>query len=307
MKTRPELICLAVSDFCPRTKPLGRGCVRLHAPAKINLNLLVARPRSDGFHPLDSFVAKISFYDRLELRLRSDERICLACEGIDCGSAAENLAMKAAKALAAAAGRPVAGVDILLDKQIPPGGGLGGGSSDAAAVLVGLSDLWSLDLPAKKLADLAAGLGSDVPLFLGQAASQMTGRGEIIEPIDVYPFWVILILPGLVCPTGQVYRVFDATPTEAEKQLDPTILTQPPSQWRPLLVNQLQRPAMQLAPGLANLRDALAAATNLPVNISGSGSTLFILCDDQAEAREAGNRIPRQFQSLCRIARLSEF
>lgn len=279
--------------------------MRINAPAKINLNLLVASRRGDGFHPLDSFVTKITFYDWLEMRPRRDGLISLICEGIDCGETSENLAIRAAKILAE--GRAVGGVDILLRKEIPPGGGLGGGSSDAAAVLIELNKLWNLNLPDDQLADIAAELGSDVPLFLGQAGSRITGRGEILQPVKIYPLWVILILPDIACPTGEVYRAFDAAPPQADKQLDSKILTQPPSKWRSMLVNHLESPAMQLAPDLANIQGKIAAATSLPVNLSGSGSTLFILCDNQAETQMIVNLIPQEFQKYCRIARLNEW
>ena len=296
------------SDLCLPTRSAGPDSLWVHAPAKVNLNLLVGPPRGDGFHPLDSYVAKISFYDRLKLRARSDGKIRLNCTGLDCGPSVDNLASRAAELLRASAGLAGVGADILLEKYIPPGGGLGGGSSDAAAVLTGLNELWNAGLATGDLAGLAAELGSDVPLFLAGAASRMTGRGEIIEPVEVWPFWLVLILPPLACPTGEVYRQFDAANrSEPLEQLAPALLAEPVSHWRPLLVNDLAKPAMRLVPELAKIHDTLAVATDLPVHVSGSGSSLMLLCDDQAQCSQAMDKIPSEIQPLCQVARLNQW
>jgi len=130
----------------------------------------VGSARADGYHPVDSCIAKITLYDRIDLLRRDEEdkKISLMCEGVNCGPVEENLAYRAAALLAG--GRNVPGVEIRLSKKIPPGGGLGGGSSDAAAVLTGLSVFWNLFIPNEELCELAAKLGSDVPLFLGSAS-----------------------------------------------------------------------------------------------------------------------------------------
>ncbi|MHC4986504.1 MAG: GHMP family kinase ATP-binding protein, partial [Planctomycetota bacterium] len=113
---------------CQRIERLDEVSVRCHAPAKLNLNLLVGLRRDDGYHPLDSIVAAVTMYDRIDLRVRDDDEIRLSVEGLDCGPAESNLAMRAAMALATECG--ASGVDIDLLKVIPPGRGLGGGSSD---------------------------------------------------------------------------------------------------------------------------------------------------------------------------------
>ncbi|MCD4823167.1 MAG: 4-(cytidine 5'-diphospho)-2-C-methyl-D-erythritol kinase [Phycisphaerae bacterium] len=300
----------AANSICctlrPAVERADDGLLRLYAPAKINLNLLVGPLGADGYHPLDSLVAKVSLYDCLELRLRDDGRLEFSCDGFDCGADSKNLAMLAGQMLAE--GRTVPGADILLKKYIPPGGGLGGGSSDAATVLAGLNDLWELGLPADELSHLAGRLGSDVPLFLGPAVARMTGRGEQLAPIDVYPFRAVLILPEVACATAAVYKAFDAAgSTRMPEQLDVHLLTSPPSQWRDMLVNQLESPAMESAGELAELRDALGKALPLPVHMSGSGSTLFVLCDNQAEATDTLERIPKPIQSCCRIVRMNSW
>ncbi|MEI7837549.1 MAG: 4-(cytidine 5'-diphospho)-2-C-methyl-D-erythritol kinase [Planctomycetota bacterium] len=285
--------------------PRGEALV-VAAPAKINLNLLVGPRRSDGYHPIDSYVARINLFDTIELRRRDDARITLECLGADCGPTESNLAFRAAEALAQqahAAGRSegrARGVDIRLIKRIPLGAGLGGGSSDAAAVLAGLTSLWDLKLEPGDLASLAGTLGSDVPLFLGPPAARMTGRGETVRPVRLCSFRAILCLPGLHIPTAAVYRQFDRLPAQALCQLDEAILSGPPSAWRDRLVNQLSPAADDVCPGLGTWRGSLAEG-GLPVCLSGSGSALFILFDDQPSAESALTRLPTPIRSACRI------
>jgi len=270
---------------------LGLDRLRLHAPAKINLTLQVAPRDADGYHPLDS------------LRRRDDGNITFTCEGLPCGPDERNLAYRAARQLAKVVGRDVPGAEIHLQKRIPPGSGLGGGSSDAAAVLAGLNDLWSLDLPRLVLAEIGAEIGSDVPLFLGPAASRMTGRGERIQPIEVYPFWAVLVLPDLACSTAEVYQAFDADPPAPQPPLDPKLLTQPPSQWRDQLINQLTEAALTICTPLVEVRDALVGALKKPVSVTGSGSGLFCLCDDRDEAKAVWNALPPSLARFGRLAR----
>lgn len=266
----------------PRTVDLDGGGLRCFAPAKINLDLRVGPRREDGFHPLDSVVVKVTLYDRIDLRARADGEVTLSCTGADCGPDDRNLACLAARLLAE--GRDVPGADITLAKSIPPGGGVGGGSSDAAAVLGALRTLWNLGLADADLAGMAAELGSDVPLFLGGPASRMTGRGEFLEPVPVHPLLAVLILPGFACPTGDVYRAFDEAPTPKAEPLSLDTLAAPPSTWRGQLVNDLAGAAGRVCPEMARLHAKLSDAVAPPVCITGSGSTMFILCDDEPEA-----------------------
>lgn len=291
----------------PRQAMPGGEGLRLAAPAKINLDLHVGPRRPDGYHPLDSLVAKVTLYDDILLLPRPDRRITFRCDGADCGPDDKNLALRAARLLAEHAGSAALGVEIVLTKSIPPGKGLGGGSSDAAAVLAGLNELWALGLPAAELAELAATLGSDVPLFLGPPVSRMTGRGEHLAPAAVHDFLAVLHMPPAVCPTAAVYRRFDELPGQGSGPFPPTsrpsaaMLQDPPSKWRSTLVNDLAAPAFQVSPDLQRTHEALATALGRPVSVTGSGSALFILCDDPAEAAEVLRRLPAGLpgQSVC--------
>jgi 4-diphosphocytidyl-2-C-methyl-D-erythritol kinase len=280
-------------------KKKADGTLHLAAPAKINLNLLVGPRREDGYHPIDSFVARVTFYDEVMLVPRRDGRIVLRCTGADCGPDEENLAFRAAELLAE--GRGTGGAAIELTKRIPPGRGLGGGSSDAAAVLAGLNELWNLGLAVSHLAELARRLGSDVPFFLGKPAARMTGRGEILQPLAVHPFWAVLYLPLFPCPTAEVFRAYDRLPDQPREQLDPSVLTDPPSRWRGRMANQLLPAARQVSGELAIAYDRLSRALPVPVCMTGSGSGLFALCDDLAEAQAFLAAAPQDLRDACRI------
>lgn len=278
--------------------------LNVHAPAKLNLNLLVDRKAESGYHPLDSIVARISLHDTIELAVRDDEDVVFEVEGIDCGPVGDNLAFSAArilKRLAGSVGIETPGVAIRLHKRIPPGGGLGGGSSDAASMLLALNDLWNLDRSVEQLAILAEELGSDVPLFLGPPTLRMTGRGETILPLPVHPFWALLHLPDLQCPTRDVYRAFDDNPPEMAPQLDLAVFRERPSVWRGELVNQLAPAAMRVQPALGERFAELDALLPGPLCLTGSGSAMFMLADTQDEADAALAGLPPELQACSRV------
>jgi len=273
----------------------------MFAPAKINLNLLVGPRRADGFHGVDSLVVRITMFDRLHVRLRDDGRIVFHCRGADCGPDADNLVLRAARALAQSTA--VGGAEITLEKRIPPGKGLGGGASDAAAALESLNELWGLGLDGSQLASVAANLGSDVPVFLGPPAARMTGRGERIEPLRVHPFFAVLIVPEFACRTPEVYEAFDHAPEPAAAQLPAELLARPASTWRDRLTNQLAAAAMRTCPALRELHDRARRTVNLPVHITGSGSAMFILCDEADEANAAARKLNKHLPAVSLVVK----
>jgi len=303
------MVGLAAHDAAPADptrgiEPLNGGGVRVRAPAKINLNLLVDPRGQDGYHPLDSLVVKVSFHDLIDLTPRTDGEVAFGCSGADCGPDEKNLALLAAKLLAESAGAGRRGVHVALTKNIPPGRGLGGGSSDAAAVLHALNTLWELKRDAPALTELAARLGSDVPLFLGPPASRMTSRGDRIEPIRVHPFLAVLLVPDVSCNTAEVYGSFDEHPCPRGEQLDLSLVAgSPPSQWRDRLVNQLGGAARRVCPEMAKTWDALSEALPVPVHLTGSGSALFVLCDDDREVHAVLGAAPDPFRRSCLVVR----
>lgn len=296
-------------SLCPakaQHEPAADGALLWRAPGKLNLYLRVLGRREDGYHEIDSVVVKVSLYDELLFRSRKDGQVRLECSGCDCGPTDENLVLRAAEALQPMAGS--LGADIRLRKNIPPASGMGGSSSDAAATLQALNRLWQLSLPPEKLAALAAEVGSDVPLFLRGPAARIRGRGERVDPVEVHPFFAVLYLSGLPCDTARVYAVCDeaseddqAFASAPEAAALPARFDQPPSRWRNSLFNDLQLAAARVCPGIASASAAMAAATGVPVHLTGSGSALFILADDEPAARAAMGALPGDLRASCRL------
>ncbi len=269
----------------------AEGRVVETAPAKLNLDLLIAGRRPDGYHELDSVVVFGLVGDRLELEAAEDFSLTVrgrfAAE-VPRGEA--NLVLRAARLLADWLGGGL-GARILLEKNIPVGAGLGGGSSDAAATLRGLLRLWKLRLQMTELLDLALELGADVPVCLYGRTARVRGIGERIDPIRGLPdLPLLLVQPGCRLETGQVFRRLRA---DAVAGVDRTPLPAGPSlpifaAWLAQSRNDLEAPARELAPAIGEL---LALLEGLPgcqlARLTGSGSVCFGLFDRPTAAEEA--------------------
>ena len=189
------------------------------APAKLNLFLHVLGRRDDGYHLLQSAFVLIDRCDRLRFRVRADGVVARVNE-VPGVPADEDLAVRAALALRAASGTPL-GVDIELEKQIPIGGGLGGGSSDAATTLIALDRLWSTGMRPEALAAVGAGLGADVPFFLFGGNAWVEGIGERLSALAVAIRWYVVLIPSEAIPTRVVFAAPELTrDTEALKMED---------------------------------------------------------------------------------------
>ena len=258
----------------------------VEAHAKVNLTLRVVGLRAAGYHELESVVAVVGLCDTLRFRL-SDE-LSLSSSGLAVPGGDENLILRAARALREATGVRK-GARIELEKRIPLGRGLGGGSSDAAAALVGLNALWKCGLGPTALGELGARVGSDVPLFLGSPIAVMRGRGERIESVPGRLRWCVLLAwPDYGLPTPQVYAAYDglaAKPaagpgaTEILANLD-----RPAADVRDLLFNDLELAARSVRYNGVDVRKALTKAGAKAFCMSGSGSAYFALADTETEA-----------------------
>lgn len=269
--------------------------VEAFAPAKLNLYLHVGPPMADGRHPLDSLAAFADIGDDLAaapadgLSLRIDGPF-----GAALAADPDNLVLRAARALAQAAGREP-NAALRLTKRLPIASGIGGGSADAAATLRALSALWSLNLPADALEAVAAGLGADVPVCVGSRPSVMTGTGETLAPAPVLPagVGVVLVNPGVAAPTGPVYRAFDAlTPGRADFAAPALPAAVPDLDALVGLLearrNDLETAATALVPPIADVLAALRTAHGVRLaRMSGSGATCFGLAPDRARAEAA--------------------
>ena len=251
--------------------------LRIAAPAKLNLHLEVLGRRADGFHALESIFQTIALHDDVELRLHPAPGITLSCDDASLPADGGNLAWRAAAAFLARA--PATGVAIALAKRIPHGAGLGGGSSDAAAVLRGLARLLPGFWSAAELATLAAALGSDVPFFLVGGTAHGTGRGEILSALPDLPAQpVTVLMPAASLATPAVFKAMD----DAER--GPRVLRGAPW-WQaalardgvvPHLHNRLAPAAQRLCPEVGALL-AWLAGQGVPHLMSGSGAACFAL------------------------------
>jgi 4-diphosphocytidyl-2-C-methyl-D-erythritol kinase len=180
------------------------------APAKLNLFLHVTGRRPDGYHELQTLFQLIDLSDELRIRVRRDAVI--ARSGGPVGLAPQaDLVVRAARLLREVAGEPSLGADLAVTKRIPVGGGLGGGSSDAATVLVALNELWGLGLGIERLAALGLGLGADVPVFVRGTAAVGRGVGEILEPVEIAPATFAVVFPGMPVATAEAFQAPELT------------------------------------------------------------------------------------------------
>lgn len=261
------------------TPPSG-AALRLPAPAKLNLFLHVVGRRADGYHLLQSAFRLIDLCDWITLVPRADGEIRLA-QDIPGVPAAENLVVRAAYALQAAAGVR-RGATLAIEKRIPLGGGLGGGSSDAATALVGLNRLWGAGLPAAELARLAVGLGADVPFFVFGRNAFAEGIGERLTPLVLDPAWYVVLAP----PTGVSTAAVFAAP-ELTRDAKPINITAffkgfGRNDLEPVVCARYAAVAEHLA-WLRGFGDA---------RMSGAGSSVFAEFGSEAEARAVVARIP---------------
>ena len=287
--------------------------MRVLAPAKINIHLRVGPRRTDGFHPLMSWMVTVGLFDTLTFQTKSDTHVpptggsstshlSLRCDNPRLPCDQRNLIVKIANAWREESKpdlKNTTDLQVFLEKRIPVGAGLGGGSSDGAFALMALNRLWRSGGAADVLSAFAARFGSDLSFFFHGPSSVCRGRGEIVSPIPrPTARWAVLVLPKRSMPTPDVYRRFDQMNLGREED----IVNEPDwknwaalKSWEllPRLVNDLEPPAFDIAPDLAHLRSRVETAIGRPVRMSGSGSSLFTLSDEQSHAVEAAEKIER--------------
>jgi len=262
----------------------------------VNLGLRILGCRADGYHLLESLFVPIDLADRVEIELRDTGSVDFQIGGDVSGvpEDASNLAVRAAFAFLGAAGIET-GLRLVLEKQIPAAAGLGGGSSDAAAVIRGLSRIYPGAVSPQGLRELALGLGADVPFFLDPRPALVTGIGEEIEPIPGIPeFSLLLAHPGAPLATIDVYRVYQAsraslTPVRAGSTMHGISALREGGDraLAELLENDLEPAAVGLCPRIEELREAIEGAGPVAVGMSGSGPTVFGVFRDTIAASRA--------------------
>ncbi len=280
------------------------GAITVRAPAKINLHLGVGAPRADGFHPLATVFHAVGLYDDLVVTAAEQWRLTLGgAAHIDTALVPgdeTNIVARAARLLAASAGDRMAGrsAHVHVSKEIPVAGGMAGGSADGAAALVALDRLWGLGTDDDDLLAMAARLGSDVPFSLVGGTALGTGRGELVEPVDVVgPWWWVVVPARAGLPTAEVYRHFDRLRPDAPAEPAPpdalleALVDGDPARIGPAMHNDLEVPALDLRPELGEVLAAGRAAGAVRGMLSGSGPTCVFLCTSGDHAREVAGRL----------------
>lgn len=290
------------------TPPAMKNAVTLLAPAKINLTLEVFGKREDGYHALRSLVVPVSIFDTLTL-MPLEHEIEVSCEVVGLPGenlpllpdASHNLAYRAAHLLREATGYP-GGARIQIRKEIPIGGGMGGGSADAAAALNGLNRLWGTGLTVDALMELGGKLGSDIPAMVYGKAVCMEGRGEKISPVHCqWPvgttWWIVVVNPGFNVPTRDVYRRFRTGLTSTEETFINARFALERGDGKlasTSLQNSLEAPVYEKYPLLACLAERLKTAGAAGVLLSGSGASVFAMAASHGTALKIEEQVKRE-------------
>lgn len=273
-------------------------------PAKVNLALAVGKPRAgDGYHPICSWMTPVSFYDEL-LIAPSDGQTRFAVRWADDAPQTspidwpieKDLAFRAHGLMEEAAGEELP-VSVLISKRIPVGAGLGGGSSDAAGMLLALNELFSLGRSVEQLAALATKLGSDVSFFLhGPRGVMVSGVGEVCQAAPLAKAAdLVLILPPLHCNTAAVYRAFDELKPDAHAdEADVRALSGATLLMDDELFNDLAEAAFTVEPRLREVHQACQVAAQRRVHVTGSGAAMFAICRNEQEAKDVAAEVTRQ-------------
>ena len=252
------------------------------APAKVNLFLHVTGRRADGYHTLESLIALIDLADTVTLT-RRDDGVIGRLGDVAGVPEDHDLSLRAARALQAATGSRF-GVDIALDKRIPLGSGLGGGSSDAATVLLALNRLWELALPRSELLRLAVGLGADVPLFIAGENTVARGIGEVLAPVSLPRYFLALAFPPAAVPTADIFGAPELTRATPSAKID--VFSEGYGR------NDLAPVTASRFPVVAAAIDALSRAS-VSARMSGSGACVFAAFSTEDKAHDALALLPR--------------
>ncbi|MEY2564187.1 MAG: 4-diphosphocytidyl-2-C-methyl-D-erythritol kinase [Verrucomicrobiota bacterium] len=265
--------------------------MQLYPPAKINLSFEIKGRREDGFHEIETLMSPISLSDRLTIEREPEGKgIEFSCDDPSLPKGDDNLVVRAARLFLKTA-QVAAGVRITLEKKIPHGAGLGGGSSDAASTLLGLDDLFATRLKQKELMELAAEIGSDVPFFIARSAAICRGRGELVTPTKLAkPLTLLLLKPEFGVPTPWAYGRW-----KDSREL-PGVQYAPQEFSAVRFVNDLERPVFEKFILLAHLKTWLPQQPEVGAALmSGSGSTVFAVLSDANQGEEMAMRVREHF------------
>lgn len=263
--------------------------LNLKAPAKVNYLLDVIRRRPDGYHELRMVMQRINLCDEIAISLTDSPTVAVTCgrDGVPDGP--DNIAWKAARIMLDLSGFNK-GADIVITKNIPVAAGLGGGSSDAATVLMGFNELLNLSLPDKRLMEIGVSLGADVPFFIFKNTALAEGIGEKLSAMpDMPKVWILIINPGVHVSTAWVYRSLELT--------NDRVLSTLPQFYRTgedicsIFNNDLESVTIPAFPVIADIKKLMLQYGSIGSMMSGSGSTVFGIFSNKKEAENAGRQI----------------
>lgn len=275
--------------------------MKVLAPAKVNLFLRVLGKRPDGYHEILSLMQPVSLYDEIEISVSDGDGIEVASDSPDAPGGSENLAYRAASLFLERAGLRKR-VSISVKKRIPVGAGLGGGSSDAASVIMALNGLSGSGLPDREIMEMGAGLGSDVPFFFLKGPALARGRGEVLERVSLPPLYYVLINPGFHVPTAWVYSSLRLT-----KKGENNILLYSSEVFadreglKKALSNDLEAVTIGRYPEISALKEKLAGAGASGALMSGSGPTVFGVFHSREDAVRAYRTLESKVAHPARI------
>jgi len=278
MTGTPEVIPPSVPEGAPET--------RWPAPAKLNLFLHVTGRRPDGYHDLQTLFQLVDLCDTIGIQLRADGVIERSA-GLEHVPPEADLAVRAARALQAASGVRL-GASLRVIKRIPVGGGLGGGSSDAATVLLALNRLWGCGLSVDRLAELGLGLGSDVPVFVRGASAWAAGRGEELVPVELPEAWYVIVHPGVAVGTAEVFQAPELTRNSPVITIRAFFASGGRNDCEPVVRARF--------PEVAEALEWLGRYA--PARLTGTGSCVFAAFGSAARAESVAARVPDHWRSF---------
>ena len=283
-----------MNDQTPRSL-VNHTAIERCAPAKLNLLLKVAGLRNNGYHEIVSIFVPVALYDTLRIGKRK-QGLQVHCDGRGLPGGEENLVHRSATRFFQNSGIH-GGAEIRLSKCIPVSSGLGGGSSDAAATLLGLNQLWGSPLAMEELEEIALSIGADVPFFLLQRPAVARGIGEILKPIEGFPsFWYVIVSPHIMVSTAWVYSKVKLELTKKENLNIINLLEKSEVNIPDMLSNDLEKVTFGKYPFLRSIKTSLIELGALGSLMSGSGPSIFGLFTSEKKAREAGKMLASDTQ-----------
>lgn len=274
----------------------------LQSPAKLNVYLKALKKRPDGFHEIQTIFERISLCDEIRLKSNSSGKIVIKCKHPHVPTGSKNLCYKVARLLKDEC-HIIKGVDIVIKKRIPVAAGLGGGSSNAATMLLGLNQLWQLGLSKSKLVAYAKEIGSDVPFFLYDSPWALgTGRGDCIKKINLKTkMWHILITPKIKLYASKVYGALNLQLTKNRDNANILIDYLKDNNIKGVeksLLNDLEQPVLRLSPQLKRLKKRLKSLNIKGVMISGSGPSVFGITESEKHAKDIQKLFKKQYSQV---------